>query len=537
MVKTVFVGVKVAVVTARRKRPRPKKRTKAKRRKPVRRRPTRPVAVPAAPVSYTPARWSATPVPSAAELHVLKRLGCGFSPADYAAVRAAGGIGPWLERQLAPDSVPESAMAQAVDAWFPDLRRTAAQKAADNASGRKPRWQYAMELANWSTLRRMYSSRPVLETMVDFWSNHLAISTEDEKAYVYHHDYHLTLRRHALGRFEDLLLAASTHPAMSLYLDNWRSTAASPNENQGRELLELHTVTTEANYSEDMVKDSARILSGYTVDWGGSYAASYDTSKHATGPVRVLGFSHGNTAPDGREVVRAYLSYLAHHPATAQTFAHRLALRFVSDTPSAGLVEELARVFLETGTDIKATLQALVAHPEFLASAGQKVSTPVDDLVATVKALGVTARKPTREYGVGSFPLHLNYFHQGLRLYSWPRPDGAPETNAEWTSGVRMLRSYRAHWNLAAANYPKIDATFVPPRNRIPAASLSFAAYFDHLSRSMIGRPSSARLLEAACTATGLRPGTTITRSHALGTTLFPHVASVLLDSPEHMTR
>lgn len=342
-------------------------------------------------------------------------------------------------------------MATAVDGWFPDLRRTAAQKAADNASGRKRNWQYALDLANWSSLRRMYSARPVLETMVDFWSNHLAISTADERAYVYHHDYHLTLRKHALGRFEDLLLAATTHPAMSLYLDNWRSTAAAPNENQGRELLELHTLTTDAAYTEDMVKDSARILSGYTVDWGGTYAASYDPRKHATGPVRVLGFSHPNAQSDGREVVRSYVSYLARHPATAQTFARRLALRFVSDQPSRALVDHLAGVFTSSGTDIRATLRALVAHPEFLGSAGQKVTTPLDDLVATVKALGVVARKPTKGYGAGSFPMHLNYLHQGLRLYSWPRPDGTPETNSEWTSGVRMLRSYRAHWNLAGA--------------------------------------------------------------------------------------
>lgn len=499
-----------------------------------RRRRKRPVTTP---VSYAPVAWKATPVPSAYELHVLKRLGCGYSRAGLEAVRAAGGIDAWLAGQLEPGSVPEDPMVDRVDSWFPALRRTPAEKAATNASGSMKAWQYGLDLANWSTLRRMYTRRPVLETMVDFWSNHLHVSTGDEKVYVHQHDYHLTLREHALGRFDDLLVAASTHPAMLLYLDNFRSTRGNPNENQGRELLELHTVGAGAGYSEDMVKDSARILSGHTVDWGGSYDYFYNPTAHTTGPVEVLGFRHDNASADGRAVAEAYLRHLAHHPSTASTLARRLAVRFVGDTPSEALVQHLAGVFLDSGTDIRATVLALVAHPEFRASAGQKVSTPVDDLVATVRALGVVSRAPTRGYGVGSFPMHLNYFHQGLKLYSWPRPDGAPETNSEWTSGVRMLRSYRMHWNLAGGYYPTIDATYPTARSRVPASRLSFAQYVDHLSRTLVGRSSTERVLRAACTATGLKPATVVTPSHALGGWMFPHVASVLLDSPEHMTR
>jgi hypothetical protein len=66
---------------------------------------------------------------------------------------------------------------------------------------------------------------------------------------------------------------------------------------------------------------------------------------------------------------------------------------------------------------------------------------------------------------------------------------------------------------------------------------MTFDLYFDHLSRSLIGRPSTARSLQAACAATGLKPRSVITRKHALSRWMFPHVASVLLDSPEHMTR
>ena len=49
-----------------------------------------------------------------------------------------------------------------------------------------------------------------------------------------------------------------------------------------------------------MVKDSAKILSGYTVDWGNTFAPKYDAAAHTTGAVQVLGFSHANTSADGR---------------------------------------------------------------------------------------------------------------------------------------------------------------------------------------------------------------------------------------------
>ena len=486
--------------------------------------------------AYTPRAYTATTVPSAYELHVMKRLGCGFSRATLGAVRRAGGIDQWLEQQLDPSSVAQPAIMAEVDAWFPDLRRTPAQKAATNKSGSKYAWQYGLDLMNWNVMRRIYSFRTVQETMVDFWSNHLHISTSDDKVFTHHYAYNQMIREKALGTFEDLLVSAALHPAMLVYLDNFRSVRNAANENQGRELLELHTVGTGTGYTEDMVKDSAKLLSGWSVNWGGDYEPVYDTGAHTTGPVRVLDFTHANGSADGREATLAYLRYLAHHPATARNVAQRLAVRFVGDTPSQGLVDQLTQVFLDSGTDIKATLRALVAHPEFRASAGAKMSTPVDDFVATSRVLGVRARRPAHGAS-SSFATAANYAHGGLRLFSWPRPDGAPETNSEWTSGVRMLRSYRFHWQLAGGYYPRYDVSFVPARYRVPRTRISFDLYFDHLSRYLLGRPSTARSLQAACVATGLTPRTVVTRTHAVAGWMFPHLTSVLLDSPEHMTR
>jgi len=131
-----------------------------------------------------------------------------------------------------------------------------------------------------------------------------------------------------------LLIACSLHPAMRFYLDNWKSVKNKPNENQGRELLELHTVGRGAGYTEAMVKDSAKLLSGYTADWGTTFAVTYDPNKHTTGAVQVLDFTHPNASADGQAATLAYLKYLANHPATAKNLARKIATYFVRDDPS-----------------------------------------------------------------------------------------------------------------------------------------------------------------------------------------------------------
>ena len=234
--------------------------------------------------------------------------------------------------------------------------------------------------------------------MTEFWSNHMHIPVGHDRAWAYRYDYDATIRQHALGTFEELLIACSLHPAMRVYLDNWKSVKNKPNENQGRELLELHTVGRSAGYTEAMVKASAVLLSGYTVDWGKTYDAKYDANAHTTGAVQVLDFSHPNTAADGQAATLDYLKYLANHPATARRIATKIATQFVSDSPSDGLVDTLAGVYTSSGTDIRAVLTALSNHPEFLTSSGLKVRTPVADLVATTRVLdGRRARPRLRE--------------------------------------------------------------------------------------------------------------------------------------------
>ena len=289
-----------------------------------------------------------------------------------------------------------------------------------------------------------------------------------------------------------------------------------------------------------MVKASAVLLSGYTIDWGKTYDAKYDVNAHTTGAVEVLGFSHPNTAADGQAATVAYLKYLANHPATARRIATKLATQFVSDSPSASLITTLAGVYTSSGTDIRAVLRALSTHPEFLTSSGQKVRTPVADLVASARVLDVDVLSPVSG---SSWANAANYVHGGDLLFSWPRPDGPPLTGAGWSSASRLFKSYGMHEYLAGGWWPKEAVTYRPADSWLPASPLRFDAYVDHLCRTWLGRAADQRLIEGATQAvTGpenweiVTASTPVTNTHALAGWLFPRLVSALLDTPDHMT-
>jgi uncharacterized protein (DUF1800 family) len=317
-----------------------------------------------------------------------------------------------------------------------------------------------------------------------------------------------------------------------------------PNENQGRELLELHTVGRDAGYTEAMVKDSAKILSGYTVDfaWGRTFtfAGKYDTAKHTTGPVQVLGFSDPNANPDGQSVTLAYLRHLANHPATARRLARKLAVYFVADDPSDSLVNHLADVYTSSGTDISAVLTALSAHPEFLSSEGRKVRTPYADLVATARVLAIDVKAPTTS---SSWANAANWSHGATELFSWPRPDGPPISGAAWSTASRLFASYGMHINFSGGWWPTKDVTYRARAAWLPVPKLRFDAYVDHLCRLWLGKRADDRLLKAATQAvTGPQAWAVVTAStivssqHSLASWLWPRLAIALLDTPDHMT-
>ncbi len=490
-----------------------------------------------------------TRVLGAAPLHMANRFAYGYTPQLRREMKAAGGALAWFEGQLRPGRIAD-ADADSMASWFPDRDLSAAEhfELAETTTGHFA--ETTGNHARWTLLRRTYSHRQLHEVMSEFWLNHLHVHSLADLTWLWRTSYDNVIRQHALGRFDEMLQAATIHPAMLTYLDadlsivQRRTTSGGEiietdrvNENLGRELLELHTVgRSGTTYGEADVLHSAFILTGYRVDRFASWAYSYDPEAHFTGPVKVLDFTDANTERDGRAVLRRYLTYLAHHPATAQRIARKLAVRFVSDTPSSGLVDELAKVFSESGTDIKATLRALVNHPEFKASAGRKVRTPSEDLVATLRAYDVDITRPQHEQDAANALYYLSK-NIGQAPFGWARPDGFPDDGSAWSSASRMMGSFHTHYALAAGYFPSTGINYRPKTSWLPQQRIRFDEFVDHLCRTLQGRPSTSVVLGAACIVTDMRPSDVVTQDHVLINFRLPRLFGILLDTPAHMTR
>jgi hypothetical protein len=470
--------------------------------------------------------------------HLVGRFSYGVTPALAREVEQHGGARGWFEWQLSPHRVPDHE-GQALGSWFPHLRWSPSEVARQSERGKVGGWEVMSDYQNWLLLRRMHSRQQVLEVMTEFWENHFNVPVSGDGVYTWRVRYGHEIRARALDSFESLLQAVSVHPAMGLFLGNAVSDKDHPNENQGRELLELHTVGLGAGYRERDVVDSARILTGWRVDVWKTWAAFYDTGSHYRGHVRVLGFhsrNHDRREHACKKLTRDYLHYLAHHPATAKHIATKLATVFVSDTPPRALVKHLARVYLAHGTQIKPVLRALVDSSEFKHSVGQVIRDPENDLVATYRLMGVHVAKP---HGADRAAHQLVWLSDtmGQMPMAWPAPNGRPIAGAAWSSPSRVMGSMDVHYVMSGGWYPNHGIHYPKPTSWLPHKSVRFDHLVDHMSRQILHRPASDHLRKACRQAVAVGGHEPITKDHPVMQWLFPRLLTTFFDSPDFFRR
>lgn len=439
-------------------------------------------------------------------------------------------------------------MGTALKSLYPEAGWTIPEVYRAIADGRIERysWDVMVPLGQFSLAMATWSSRQLFEILVEFWSNHLNVANTSDGVWDNRQDYdRRVIRAHALGRFSDMLAASAAHPAMLEYLNQGESTKDAPNENYGRELLELHTVGVAAGYSEAMVLDSARIMTGHTIEWDDHSPRyreyRYDPAIHWTGRVRVLGFTHPNNRRDGRAVASAYLRYLAHHPSTARNIARKLAMRFVSDSPSDALVSRLAAVYLAHDTAIAPMLRTLFASSEFRESRGQKVRRPYDDLIATLRTLnyrllpasaGPVARRS------GPEALYWTASSLGQAPLAWPAPNGYPDVAAAWASAGGLLDRWNMHQGLAGGWWPAKDRIVVPNlASLVPRHLSTYGALVDDLATRLTGERLGERDAATVLTFLGRSPGTRVGAKDPAVTWDLVRLVALLLDTANHQVR
>ncbi len=276
---------------------------------------------------------------------------------------------------------------------------------------------------------------PLLARMTEFWFNHFNVFLDKGPVRPYVGSYLLSaIRPHALGKFEDLLLATAQHPAMLLYLDQAQSSVRGINENYARELMELHTLGVNGGYTQADVRSLARMLTGWSVDIAGGQAFLFRPRAHDAGPKTLMDQTFSTTGQQqGMEAIR----FLARHPATAQRISTRLATFFIADKPSQALVDRLKNNFLQTGGDLRSLMRTLVESSEFWDAGNTLFKTPQDFACSALAAAGEVDERGA----VQNFRQTVGFLSQtGQPLLRWQTPDGYKTDATTWLAPEALTR-------------------------------------------------------------------------------------------------
>ncbi|WP_299034392.1 DUF1800 domain-containing protein [uncultured Pseudokineococcus sp.] len=468
---------------------------------------------------------------AAADLHLLRRATWGPTPELVQEVSAVGREA-WVDRQLAPRHV-EDAACDAVLARLPQAALSSA--AAWGGGVERYAWTGMFALGQATLVRQAWSRRQLLEVVVDVLSDHLHVASPSDDVWYCRMDYDTTvLRRHALGRFEDALVASAQHPAMLWFLDNARSTKRAPNENYGRELLELHTVGVDAGYTEADVVACARLLTGMTVDRASGLHV-FRPTQHDTSAVRVMDWSApAHAAADGAALQVSLLRHLARHPATARHLVTKLARRLVADDPPAALVDRLARVYLDGGTAIAPVVRELLLAPDALAASTPKTKRPREDLVSALRALG---HRPDATGTQGVASLYWMVRSRGHAPADWAPPNGFPDVAGAWASASGSLAAWDHHLELSSAWWPK-GLGFTAARDLLPAAPpATVGALVDALALRLLHEPLAPTERAAVVAFTGRAALSPLRGDDEWLGWRLASLACLVLDSPSFATR
>ena len=415
---------------------------------------------------------------AAAEWRAINRLTYGPTPALLADMKTIGQPKSWALTQLeaarkasleAPKLPPDLASINAsLPMIFDGARKEREARAAVPAGTRinefvvnEKRFQfddqnedlfYNRTQVNKAIAWRLAScssddvEQPLLARMTEFWFNHFNIYQQKGtvRPFAGHYAIHVA-RAHALGKFEDLVMASAKHPAMLYYLDQWLSVSPQParagqnsrglNENYARELMELHTLGVQGGYTQEDVKELARILTGWTVAPRADNGFQFVMRLHESGQKTLMGQSIPNSAQfigmkEGEQAIR----FLANHPSTAQRISRRLAEYFVADLPPQVLIDQMAKTFLATGGDIYQVMKVMLNDAAFWDPKNKLYRTPYDFACASLRVLNVPKdrNKWLQAFGYAAVA--------GQAIQNWQTPDGYTFNANTWFTPEALTR-------------------------------------------------------------------------------------------------
>ena len=389
--------------------------------------------------------------------HLLRRAGFGASSAELSAYSQLS-YAAAVDRLVNYDALPDAVDANIGKPGFVGTTSRGAFSPNTVADDARQRWLFRM----------VHSDRPLQEKMTLFWHNYFATGLSKVTAGIKSENGTRLmaakasedpakqqgqiemLRANALGTVRDLLVAIARDPAMLIWLDGDTNTKAKPQENFGRELMELFSRGV-GYYTEDDVYAAARVFTGWNLDRPANpqdpttaFAFVYNANQHETA-AKTFSFpiysDGGHTIPsraasagmqDGLDLIAA----LSTHPETARRLVTKLYAFFVSETaaPDPAFIDQLATVYLQSGTAIKPVLQRLFTSPQFQDPAifFTRYAWPAEFVVRALKETGWTG------FSVGSALTAL--VNMGQELLEPPSVAGWVLGQSWFSTGAMLAR-------------------------------------------------------------------------------------------------
>ncbi len=226
-----------------------------------------------------------------------------------------------------------------------------------------------------------YSNQPVFERFWLFWGNHFAISEKDSLADFSTGPYQREIiRPNMIKTFEDMVQEVTKSWCMIHHLDNSESVGPNSkrgiesrdtiNENHARELLELHTVSPEAGYTQDDVINLAYIMTGWGHKWNNKVLETgdvwFDQDKHQKGEKIVLGKKYKN---EGKRELSKVIHDLSNHPQCIKFVSTKLCRHFITDNPTKDMVDPVIKAWTNSNGNLikihKAVIQQAYKNNNF----------------------------------------------------------------------------------------------------------------------------------------------------------------------------
>jgi len=406
--------------------------------------------------------------------HLLERGGFGATPEEIervASMTPEAAVNRLVDYSELPDTAPAYDASPIWDSGmdpFPKSRAEAVRRARDTGSsmgvsilpeGESRRLQpvvnkffYGLRsnavetqrLATWWGERMLLSQRPLEEKMTLFWHGHFATGNNKVRDARMVYQQNEMLRTHATGNFKELLLRILRDPAMLVYLDNGENVKGHPNENFGRELLELFTLGV-GNYTEQDIREGSRAFTGWT---NNVLEFKFESAQHDFDAKTFL----GQTGPfDGEDIIEIILQ----QPAAAEFVVSKLYRFFVREEISEGVRSDLAATFRDRGYEIKPVLKRIFLSRDFYSSESYatQIKAPVHLVVSTYKKLGLEELPTIPDFN----RLTANL---GQTLFNPPNVAGWAGGRT-WVTPATLLQRGNLFRSVL---YPETDGFFAPDR-------------------------------------------------------------------------